>query len=316
MKKIFIVTSLAMVSPFVFAGAPQGGLMQREQPVGNDAFASARRPISNPTLFDSALPATQLHPMFIQHRLPQSVSTELGDVPLGGDVQLYGLQFEVALNERFSIVAMKDGYVDMNPGSTLSHANGFANLGGGVKYAWLLDPISKTAVSGTAMLELPTGNSDVLQGEGEGMLNLVTNGLRLIDDWQFSGSAGLLVPLGNEQSFNSFVSTHVSYEVCPGFIPLIELNWFHVLDSGNGSGNYQEQLNGDLPKVLQFEGGDLFNLGSKESSKNRDLLTMAVGFRSRWTESVTVGAAYEMPLMNDQKTLMKDRVTLDMIYQF
>jgi hypothetical protein len=95
----------------------------------NDGFAQARRPISNPTLFDLALPTTNVHPIFIYHGLPDRISVGAGTVPLGGDVEVYALQFEYALNERLSIVATKDGYVDMNPNIVLSKEDGFANLG-------------------------------------------------------------------------------------------------------------------------------------------------------------------------------------------
>ena len=82
---------------------------------------------------------------------------------------MYALQFEYALNDRLSIVATKDGYVYMNfDNPAFNDSTGFANLGGGLKYAFLLDPISKTAVSSSLTLEFPTGNSDVLQGEGKG----------------------------------------------------------------------------------------------------------------------------------------------------
>ena len=187
---------------------------------------------------------------------------------LGGDVQLYALQFEIALNERLSIVATKDGYVDMNfDNPAISDQSGFANLGGGLKYAFILDPVSRTALSGTLTVEFPTGNSDVLQGEGDGVVNLILNGLKLVDDWQFAGSAGFQIPFSDEQSTNAFLSAHASYEVCSWFIPLVELNWFHVLDAGDGTGNFPAYLGGALPAAINFEGGDLFNLGARHSGE-------------------------------------------------
>ena len=282
-----------------------------------DAFANARRPISNPTLFDSALPSTNVHPIFIQHRLPDRISTTgPGETALGGDVQLYALQFEITLNERLSIVATKDGYVDMNPDNTLRKSEGFANLGAGMKYAFILDPASGTALSGTATLELPTGNSDVLQGEGDGALNLILSGLQMMDEWQFAGAAGLQAPFSKEQSTEMWMSAHASYEVCDLFIPLVELNWFHVLNNGDGRGNYPGQAAGGVPGIIEFEGGDLFNLGALNSTANRDFVSAAIGFRSRISKQVDVGAAYEVPLTNDEDSLMKDRITLDLVWKF
>lgn len=283
----------------------------------NNGFGNARRPISNPTLFDLALPTTNLHPIILHHRLPSSVNTTINpNLPLGGDVQLYALQFEIAMNERLSIVATKDGYVDFNPDSTLTKSSGFANLGAGLKYAFLLDPVSQTAISGTMAFELPTGNSDVLQGEGKGSVNMILNGLKLIDDWQFAASAGAQIPFSNEQSTNGFISTHASYEVCSWFIPLVELNWFHVLDAGNGAGNFSGQVGGAVPGVINFEGGDLFNIGGVNSGRNRDFVTTAFGFRSRLTDAATLGFTYEIPLTEDGDSLMKDRVTLDLVWAF
>ncbi len=283
----------------------------------SDGFESARRPISNPTLFDLALPTTNLHPIFLHHRLPSSVNTTINpNLPLGGDVQLYALQFEIAMNDRLSIVATKDGYVDFNPDSTLSKSSGFANLGAGLKYAFLLDPVSQTAVSGTMTFELPTGNSDVLQGEGKGSVNMILNGLKLIDDWQFAAAAGAQIPFSDEQSTNGFISTHASYEFCSWFIPLVKLNWFHVIDAGNGAGNFAGQVGGAVPGVINFEGGDLFNLGGVNSANNRDFVTTAIGFRSRVTDAATLGFAYEIPLTEDGDSLMKDRITLDLVWTF
>lgn len=282
-----------------------------------DAFADVRRPITNPTLFDLALPTTNVHPIFLNHRLPKSIDlVGGGQAPLGGDVQLYAVQAEFALNDRFSLVATKDGYVDFNPNATLNSAEGFANLGGGVKYAFIRDEEARRVVSGTATFEFPTGNSDVLQGEGKGLTNLILNGLQMVDAWQFAGSVGLQVPFSNEQATSTFVSTHVSYEVHPWFIPLVEMNWFHVLDSGNGGRNFGGQLAGGLPGAVPFEGGDLFNIGALGAGTNRDLVTAAVGFRSKIRDNVHLGLAYEMPVTNDETSVMRDRVTLDLVWYF
>ena len=86
----------------------------------SDGFAQARRPISNPTLFDLALPTTNVHPLFLYHSLPDQINTTLGKLDVGGHVELYALQVEFAINDRFSIVATKDGYVEMRPDATLS----------------------------------------------------------------------------------------------------------------------------------------------------------------------------------------------------
>lgn len=284
----------------------------------SDAFANARRPISNPTLFDLALPTTNIHPLILFHQLPDFVQTTAGLVPMGGDVQVYALQFEIALTDRLSFVANKDGYVDINPDTKplWSDQSGFANLGAGFKYAFFLDPASGTALSGTMTFEIPTGNHDVFQGEGDGGVNLILNGLKLMGDWQFAGSAGVQIPFSDQQATSSFVSAHASYEVCKYFIPLVELNWFHVLDSGDGRPNFFSQAGGAVPVIAQFEGGDLLNFGAGNAFANRDFVTAAIGFRSRLMDNVDAGVAYEFPLTSKENGIMKDRITIDVVWKF
>ncbi len=309
--KASIITAgiFGIISPIAFAGSILPETASTAVSTGADGFANARRPISNPTLFDLALPTTNVHPIFIYHALPDTINTTAGDVALGGDVEVYALQFEIALNERLSIVASKDGYVDMNPDSTLGDESGFANLGAGLKYAFILDPASGTAVSGTLAFELPTGNTDVFQGEGDGMANLILSGLKLVDDWQFAGGTGLHIPFSDEQSTSLWASAHASYEVNRWFIPLVEVNWFHVLAAGDGKST-------GVSPIVEFEGGDFFNLGASNATENRDLVTAAVGFRSRLTDSVDAGVAYEVPLTDDENSLMEERVTVDLVWKF
>lgn len=91
------------------------------------------RPMTNPTLFDLAVPTTNIRPIFAYHALPDFVNTTAGNLPVGGDVQVYALQFEYAFSDRLSLVATKDGYIDFNPNATLNNQSGFANLGAGLK---------------------------------------------------------------------------------------------------------------------------------------------------------------------------------------
>lgn len=311
---ITLIGLSGLIHPTAFAGSIVNEMAPKPEASG---FDQARRPISNPTLFDLALPQTGIRPIFLNHVLPGQISAGGGKVPFGGDVQLYALQFEYALSEQLSIVATKDGFVDMNfDNPAFNDSNGFANLGGGLKYAFLRDPISQTAVSGSLTLEFPTGNSDVLQGEGKGLANLIVSGLKLVDDWQFAGGAGLQVPFSDEQASMGWVSAHVSYEVSRWFIPLVEINWFHVIDEGDGRGNFGGQLGGGVPGAIQFEGGDLFNLGATNASDNPNFVSAAFGFRSRLNDSVTAGVAYEIPLTDEEDSLMESRLNVDLTWTF
>ena len=190
-----------------------------------DAFANAILPISNPTYHGSAVPKTNIHAILINQQLPSQVSAGGGKVPVSGDLNLIAVQFEYAFNDRLALIATKDGYIDFNPDNTLEKTNGFANLAAGLKYAFILDNVNQFALSGSAVLEVPTGNNDVFQGYGNGATNLILTGLKLHNNWQFSGATGVHLPFdSNEESTTGFMSGHVSYHVTEKFVPLVELN--------------------------------------------------------------------------------------------
>lgn len=287
--------------------------------LAQDVFADAIRPITAPTVADLALPRTQLHGIYLHQNMPSTVSTTLGQVPLGGDFQVYALQFEIALNERTSIVATKDGYIDFNPSaaSPLTSQEGFADLGLGIKRALIYDTANAFVLSGIATVEIPTGESEVWQGEGDGAINLNLAALKLCDSGvQYSGNAGLHIPFSDSQSLTSSINLHASYEITPWFIPLIELNWFHVFDEGDGTSKFTNQGGSLVPSVAQFEAGDLINWGSANADVNRDIVTLGVGFRSKLTENARLGVAFEFPLTDEEENLMDDRLTVDMVWVF
>ena len=284
----------------------------------SNGFANASRPISNPTLFDLAVPRSNVHPIVIHQNMPSIVrSATGGPIPLGGDFQLYAVQFEYAFHDRLSLVATKDGYVDFNPDTTLSKETGFANLAAGLKYAFIYQPENQFALSGTATVEIPTGSSGVTQGSGDGAVNLILSALKLNGSLQLAGGAGVHLPIDMDAgSTTSFVSTHISYEVNPFFTPLLELNWYHVLDEGDGGNRFGPQIGGGLPGAIGFEGGDLLNWGASNAKENADIVTLAAGFRSKLNEDFTLGLAYEIPLTNTDENLMENRITLDLLYHF
>lgn len=279
-----------------------------------DAFADMRRPITNPTLFDAALPSTKLHAIFLQHKFPGTLNLAPGGTaPMGGDLQLYALQFEYAFNERLSLVALKDGYIDFNPDNTFTPSTGFANLGAGLKYAFYLNPEKQEVASVTAALQLPTGNTDVFQGAGDGSLHLTVQGLKLMDRWQFAGATGVEIPFDQDFSTIGFASGHISYEVNRFFIPLVEVNAFQVLDNGDGGNRFGTQVGGAVPALAPSDGVDLLNFGA---SSDELYATVGFGFQSRLTDELTFGVAYEIPLTDEGDNLTENRLTIDLSYNF
>jgi len=313
-----------ILAPFVlasslpaFAGS-QGDYLQPVIPAVDTrpgGFEDIRRPITNATLFDLALPRTQIRPIFMHHRFPDQINVPGGEVDFGGDLNLFALQFEYAFNERFSFVAMKDGFIDFNPDNTdvFSQEEGFANVGGGLKYAFIYDPANSFVASASALFEFPIGSEDVFQGEGDGNAILTVQAVKLWDRLQFAGGAGVQIPLDDAFSTQSFVSAHLSYEVNRYFIPLVEMNWFSVLEEGDGGTRFGAQAGGAVPAVAPGEGADLINWGAGNST---DYVTLGLGFRSRLTDDISVGFAYEIPLSDEEDNITDDRFTFDATWTF
>lgn len=286
-------------------------------PIASDPFAQAIRPITNPTLFDLAVPRSQLHGIFMHQSLPNTLNTTIGDVPVDGDFQVYALQLEYALSETFSLIALKDGYIDINPDSTLSEETGFANLAAGFKWAFIYNPEDRFAVSLTTQVEVPTGNSDVFQGTGDAALVPSLSLLKLWDRFQFAETLGVHLPFDDdEESTTLFYSAHVSYALTDRIFPLAEINYFRVLDEGDGGRRFNSQVGGAVPAVAEFEGGDLINLGATNARSNKDLLTLGLGARFRLNDNIDIGAAYEFPLTHEEDSLMDSRITFDLVYRF
>lgn len=286
-----------------------------EQP---DPWADLVRPISNPTHFDLAVPQNLIHPLFIHNEMPDIVDTILGGVPLGGSYQVYAVQAEIALSERLSINATKDGYIVFNPDATLKDTDGWANVAAGLKYAWLLQPENGLASNVQLLYEIPMGNREAWQGEGDGVFIPSVNVTKLMGPWQFVDQAGFKLPVDDGAESTLFYnSAHVSYKLNDWLTPLVELNVFTVLDEGDGGSRFQPQLGGALPSVVAFEGGDLVNWGASNADLNKTLVTFAVGARVKIpTLPWDLGFAWEFPFTDETASLMEDRFIVDVVIPF
>ena len=109
-KTAILTASIAFGASFSSAGEPvvdSSKAMTLQPPPVASPFERALRPVTSPTLFDLPLPRTQANLVFIHQNHPDRLRTIIGDVPVGGDFQVYALQLELALSERFSLVAAK-----------------------------------------------------------------------------------------------------------------------------------------------------------------------------------------------------------------
>ena len=265
------------------------GLIQPSER-GFDDFIS---PITNPVFFEDPRNLTEARAIFFQHKVPLAAG--------GGDVQLYAMQLRARLSENVSLIAVKDGYItSTNP----LVQDGWADLGAGLKFNLLLDHQAGRLLSGGFTFELPTGESDPLQGNGDGELNLFMSGARRIGcRSQFMAASGLRVPMNRtDESMSSYFSSHVSTRVRPRLHLLAELNWFHWLQAGQ---------DGAVPGV---EGLDAFNFGSPGVAGN-DIVTSAAGLKFKPNRSQEIGFAFEFPL-TERRDIINNRLTVDWIFRY
>ncbi len=249
-------------------------------------------PVSAPTTFETPLIHTSLNALTLRQQLPNDSIFE------GGDFQVYALQARLALSERFALIATKDGYIDLDPDAGADE-DGLADIAAGFKYALVDDPENGVLVTPGLILELPSGDKEVFQGNGDGVLRPFVSAGWDRDEFNFLGAVGYNHPLDdNEESASIDYHLHVDYEATSQLYPLAEINGISYVSDGNA-----------LP--VNFEGGDLINLGAGNVSGNT-VITGAVGTRFKANDRVLFGLTYEWPLTS-REDLFDDRVTLDLL---
>lgn len=308
------------ILPAVFTGgiltcaailAPQPGF------AGN--LADYSMPVSNPIYNGDARNVTMVRPIMLFQTLPDQIEVNINgtrsDLNLGGDVRGMALQFSYALNERWSLVAVKDGYVDCEPDNALRDSSGWADIAAGVQYSFFHDPARDFVMTGRLVYETTSGDSKIYQGNGSGNVAPAILFLKGWDALQFSGTVGLVLPFdNNEENTLLYDSWNLSYAVTDWFRPLVELNHFRVLKAGGRSLANSDGGQSDLVAAIStFNGCDIINLGGENNDDNRNLVTMAFGSRFRLNKWIDVGAVYEIPLTDENKSMIESRILVDAV---
>jgi hypothetical protein len=260
-------------------------------------------PISNPLFFEDPRTLTELKPIFVEHAFPSS-----NPVLQGGDAQVYAAQFRLALTERLSLIAAKDGWIDIST-PTLGHRDGFADTAIGFKYNFFKNPATQTLASAGFTYEWTTGQSEVFQGQGDGEFHFfASGGKRLLPNWFLLSGAGFRIPVDHRFGSQMFYwSNSLAWRFVEGRCPgtglylLGEINWFHWLRSGE-----------NLP--FDFEGGDLINFGSTNVAGN-DVVTGLLGPKWKPTPFQEIGAGVEIPL-TARKDVYDHRVYAQWIFRY
>lgn len=260
-------------------------------------------PMINFVHFEDPRTVTELRPIFVNHWVPDSLGN---GVPAGGTIQLLAAQFRIALTDRLSIIAVKDGYIWDNTDQTLDLLlnDGWAATSAGLKYNFLRDPQSGTIASGGFTYEIP-GSSSALQNIGDGEFHLfVTGGQRFLDgNAHFLSAFGWRVPVdGDAQTESIHWSNHLDFRVTNSIYLLTEIAWWHWTDGA------------DNGLDIGFAGQDLFNLFAADAT-DLDLVTQNVGLKWKPNRGTEVGIAYEFPL-TEFKDVIDSRLQTEVIFRY
>ena len=267
-------------------------------------------PVSNPILFEDPKINSEVHPIYMDHILPDSFEYINGKtVPLGGQVQVFAVQLRYAINDRLAVIATKDGYIEIQPqhSGIVPHSYGFADLAAGLKYQLVNDESNQVLVTPGFTLTLPTGSTAVYQGRGSGVWNLFVSAEKGSGPFHLTGNLGFNIPDNFAlQTAQLHYSLQLDCFVGQYFIPFAVANGYTILSDGNRNLIQGVQLNTELY--------DLINSGSTDAAGSTQL-TFGGGFRTRFTHNVDVGVAYEVGVVKPVG-IFASRLTADVVWRF
>ncbi len=253
-------------------------------------------PVSNPVWSIDPRSLTYVRGIFINQMIDAQTPV-LG----AGDLQVYALQLGIALNERLSIIAVKDGYNTLQTRG-VGNRTGWSDIGLGLKYVLIRDVENQFLLSGGLIYEATNGSSRVFQGNGDGVWTPYVSIGKQIGSGHLIASSGYHVPGDTaEESQSIYYSIHYDHPVTSKLSAVAELNGIVYTKSGQA-----------LP--LNIEGGDWINLGSSSVAGN-NVVTTAFGANYRLNSCLSVAGVWEFPISN-RKDLLDSRTTVTLTLQF
>lgn len=264
-------------------------------------FDRMGEPVTQPYLFESPFIHTSAKFVYIHHVFP--ISNDLGAPNLraviGKSLDAYALQARFALTERLAVIATKDGVLTGDPDGGPDSRDGYADIAGGLKYAFIDRPDAGYILTGGATLEFTQGTRDVFQGNGDGILRPFVSAGKDYGKFDLLATAGLALPFDDDANSTVFDwHVNLSYEATENLRPFFETNCLTYLSGGDAS---SFGLSG-------IEGVDVANLGSEDVAGN-DVITGAAGLRYTFGQHLAVGGAYEFPYFTSRDDLYQERWT-------
>lgn len=252
-------------------------------------------PISAGTTFESPVIETDLEAHVIHQNLPKD------SIFGGGYFNVYALQGRYAVNDKWAIIATKDGYIDLNPDVGESET-GWADIAAGFKTMVYEDRENGVIVTPGFIVETDVGNGEVFQGNGDGLLRPFVSAAWDDNELNLIGSLGYNHPLDSDAESSSLdYHAHVSYEITRDWLAVFEFNGITYTSDGDA-----------LP--VNFEGGDLINLGAGDVSGN-SVFSGAIGAAYRIGSRAQLGLTYEQPI-GGREDLLDDRIWVALLVRF
>jgi len=280
-------------------------------------FGSFVAPGVTPYLFEDPFTTTGLYFWGAWHQFPNS------SVFQGGEAGLVALQARIAITDRLSFIATKDGYVTIYPDNPIVYkSSGAVDLGAGFKYQAIKIPEWQFVLSPILRFEAPIGTPRAYQGVGDGAVLPSVSFGKGFDDFHILGDVGVYIPF-NDAHNSSYVwyDVHVDYAVTSWFVPFLAISGQSWVHDGNGNLKLNTKLGTLNLNTVQaalrtggFEGNDLTNLGSRNVAGS-SVVTGAVGVRVPLPYGLSLSAAWQAP-MTDTKYLYRQRVTTNLAWEF
>jgi hypothetical protein len=263
---------------------------------GFDGFIS---PITNPFWFEDPRTLTEIRPTVLHQAIPGNISN--------GHINVLAMPIRVALSDRTSLIVPKNGFL-MTDSDFGDINDGWLDTSIGLKYNLMKDCYNRRLLSTGFSYEMPSGDAEAFQGNGDGLFNLFASyGAEFGDIHWISGSGFVLPANSTDESQIWWWSNHIDQKIaqreCLSVYALGEVNWYHWGDSG------------DDGFLFGIEGNDLFNLGSPAVAGN-DIVTGAFGTKIKpYGNAMEIGVAWETHLTH-RRDLLEDRLTIDWILRF
>lgn len=289
--------SLSIAAALALAGAALGQHAQlvlfgdpNPAGVGLPPEQLAVHPVSSPYYHEDAFITSDVRAWFVYHDFPTDIALA------GGEAYTPAVQVRLALLPELQFVAYKDGWLFVD--TPALEDDGLVDVAAGLKYAVIQDFESQFHWAIGAGYEVAVGDKDVLQDDDE--FRVWTSVNKGFDALHLGGTFNAFFAPDHAKDNGDRISWHLhaDYHVNEWFSPVVEVNGYHMIDSGTSP--------------FAFHGADVLNLGTGEGDP---VITAAPGAEFRIFEGLGLRGAVEFPL-TDNTDIFGWRITTSIVYSF